>query len=62
MFELKDKVQICLTPPERSKLVREFEDIFCKIDSTTSITGYSLIEIEKLYPNIAELFKLLEKL
>lgn len=61
MFELKNQIQICLTVAERSKCVKEFEDIFCKLD-TTQFNSYSLETVSKQWPTIAELFKLMEKL
>lgn len=59
MFELKNQIQICLTVAERSKCVRELEDMFCKIDSTAPSFNYSLESIQKQYPIISELFKLM---
>ena len=62
MFELKNKVQLCLTTAERSKCIKEFENIFCKVDPTTSSSAYSLDYITNNYPTISELFQLMEKL
>lgn len=59
MFELKNQIQICLTVAERSKCVRELEDLFCEVDSVKPSHSYSFENIQKKYPTVAELFKLM---
>lgn len=50
-------VQILFTKVERTEIVSELIKMFTKVDDTEPPSWYSLLEIEKEYPHVAQLFK-----
>jgi len=58
MIVINDTVmQLVIQKKERYKAISELEDIFCKVDdSTGSNNTFSLNEIKRKFPLIAELY------
>ena len=58
MLETSKLKTISITDDDRRQLWKEFEDIFIAANGTVE-SYYSLVEVGRKYPKIAELFKII---
>ena len=57
---ISNGIQLHLTVAERSKLIKELENLFCKADTESPGFCYSMENITKKFPTISIMFKLFD--